>query len=49
MSREPKHLCFCGYAYNGKLCRYLQKKYPALKNGWHRIVAASKESKEKPK
>lgn len=35
LSRNP---CYCGWAYDGRKCRALQKKHPSLnkKNGWHK-------------
>ena len=42
--RYAERLCYCGWAYDGKKCRELQRKYPELKKPhWHYDVNAAKE------
>ena len=34
-----KQLCYCGYVYDGRRCKALQKEHPLLgKPGWHNPV-----------
>lgn len=44
-----KNPCYCGWAYDGKKCRELQKKFPALKYPtWHHPLGEAPWGRRKP-